>query len=154
MMNEQNKKVVQKIEKIVQKIVLGGVVVKDGKILILQRHKDEDVYPNMWELPSGKREPLEPSETSLIREVREETGLDVKIIIPFSVFDYQIEKPDEIRDSTQINFLVTPVSNNVVLSEEHQAFAWITKDEIDQYELTEATKGVIKKAFEIIDKIT
>jgi 8-oxo-dGTP diphosphatase len=146
-MNEQNKK-------IVQKIVLGGVVIKDGKILILQRHKDEDVYPNMWELPSGKREPLEPSETSLIREVREETGLDVKIIMPFSVFDYQIEKPDEIRDSTQINFLVTPVSNNVVLSEEHQAFAWITKDEIDQYELTEATKGVIKKAFEIIDKIT
>jgi len=54
-MNEQ--------KKIVQKIVLGGVVIKDGKILILQRHKDEDVYPNMWELPSGKREPLEPSET-------------------------------------------------------------------------------------------
>jgi len=146
-MNEQNKK-------IVQKIVLGGVVIKDGKILILQRHKDEDVYPNMWELPSGKREPLEPSETSLIREVREETGLDVKIIMPFSVFDYQIEKPDEIRDSTQINFLVAPLSDNIILSEEHQSFAWITKEEIDKYELTEATKGVIKKAFEIIDKIT
>jgi 8-oxo-dGTP diphosphatase len=146
-MNEQNKK-------IVQKIVLGGVVIKDGKVLILQRHKDEDVYPNMWELPSGKREPLEPSETSLIREVREETGLDVKIIMPFSVFDYQIEKPDEIRDSTQINFLVTPLSDNIILSEEHQSFAWITKEEIDKYELTEATKGVIKKAFEIIDKIT
>jgi len=145
-MNEQ--------KKIVQKIVLGGVVIKDGKILILQRHKDEDVYPNMWELPSGKREPLEPSETSLIREVREETGLDVKIIMPFSVFDYQIEKPDEIRDSTQINFLVAPLSDNIILSEEHQSFAWITKEEIDKYELTEATKGVIKKAFEIIDKIT
>lgn len=145
-MNEQNKK-------IVQKIVLGGVVIKDGKILILQRHKDEDVYPNMWELPSGKRESLEPSETSLIREVREETGLDVKIIMPFSVFDYQIEKPDEIRDSTQINFLVAPLSDNIILSEEHQSFAWITKEEIDKYELTEATKGVIKKAFEIIDKI-
>jgi len=145
-MNEQ--------KKIVQKIVLGGVVIKDGKILILQRHKDEDVYPNMWELPSGKREPIEPSETSLIREVREETGLDVKIIMPFSVFDYQIEKPDEIRDSTQINFLVAPLSDNIILSEEHQSFAWITKEEIDKYELTEATKGVIKKAFEIIDKIT
>jgi 8-oxo-dGTP diphosphatase len=138
----------------VQKIVLGGVVIKDGKILILQRHEDEDVYPNMWELPNGKREPLEPSETSLIREVREETGLDVKIIMPFSVFDYQIEKPDEIRDSTQINFLVAPLSDNIILSEEHQSFAWITKEEIDKYELSEATKGVIKKAFEIIDKIT
>ena len=147
-MSEQNKK-------IVQKIVLGGVVMKDGRVLILQRHKNEDVYPNMWELPSGKREPLEPSENSLIREVREESGLDVKTVIPFSVFDYQIEKPDEIRDSTQINFLVTPANDkDVVLSEEHQAFAWIIKEEIDKYDLTEATKNVIQKAFEIINKLT
>jgi len=147
-MSEQNKK-------IVQKIVLGGVVMKDGRVLILQRHKNEDVYPNMWELPSGKREPLEPSENSLIREVREESGLDVKTVIPFSVFDYQIEKPDEIRDSTQINFLVTPANDkDVVLSEEHQAFVWIIRDEIDKYDLTEATKNVIQKAFEIINKLT
>ncbi len=59
-MNEQNKK-------IVQKIVLAAVVIKNGKALILQRHKDEDIYPNMWELPSGKREFLDPSEQSLIR---------------------------------------------------------------------------------------
>ncbi|MEK7128761.1 MAG: NUDIX hydrolase [Patescibacteria group bacterium] len=147
-MNEQNKK-------IVQKIVLGGVVMKEGKVLILQRHKNEDIYPNMWELPSGKREPFELSENSLIREVREETGLDVKIVIPFSVFDYQIEKPDEIRDSTQINFLVTLVNNQVVvLSEEHQEFAWITREEIDKYDITEATKNVIQEAFEIINKLT
>ena len=147
-MNGQNKK-------IVQKIVLGGVVMKEGKVLILQRHKNEDIYPNMWELPSGKREPFELSENSLIREVREETGLDVKIVIPFSVFDYQIEKPDEIRDSTQINFLVTLVNNQVVvLSEEHQEFAWITREEIDKYDITEATKNVIQEAFEIINKLT
>ncbi len=146
-MNQQNKK-------IIQKIVLGGVVIKEGKILILQRHKDEDVYPNMWELPSGKREPLEPSEDSLIREIKEEAGFDVKIIMPFSVFDYQIEKPDEIRDSTQINFLVTPENDKEVeLSDEHQAFAWVTKDEIDKYELTDATKNVIRKAFEVVAKL-
>jgi 8-oxo-dGTP diphosphatase len=144
----------QKNKKIIQKIVLGGVVIKEGKILILQRHKDEDVYPNIWELPSGKREPLEPSEGSLIREVKEETGLDVKIIMPFSIFDYQIEKSDEIRDSTQVNFLVTPANNTEVkLSKEHQAFVWITKDEIDKYELTDATKKVIREAFEIAAKI-
>ncbi len=146
-MNQQNKK-------IIQKIVLGGVVLKEGKILILQRHKDEDVYPSMWELPSGKREALESSEESLIREVKEETGLDVKIIMPLSVFDYQIEKPDEIRDSTQINFLVAPKDNKQArMSEEHQAFAWITKDEIDRYELTGAVKNVILKAFEIAAKL-
>ena len=138
-------------KKIVQKIVLGGAVIKDGKILILQRSQNEDIYPGIWELPGGKREPLESSEDSLIREIMEETSLNVEPIMPFSVFDYQIEKPDETRDSTQINFLVALTGEgNVMLSKEHQAFAWITSKEIGKYNFTEETKNVVKKAFEII----
>jgi len=138
-------------KQIIQKIVLGGVVIKDGKILILQRHENEEIYPGMWELPSGKRELLESSDASLIREVKEETGIDVEIIMPFSVFDYQIEKEREIRDSTQINFLVKPISGaDIKLSDEHQNYAWISKEETDKYNFTEATKNVIKKTFDII----
>ncbi|MDO8471386.1 MAG: NUDIX domain-containing protein [bacterium] len=141
-------------KKVVPKIILGGVVVKDGKVLILQRHKDEEIYPNMWELPSGKRENLESSEASLVREVREESGLDVEVLAPISTFDYQVEKSDEIQDSTQINFLVRPVnSKEVLLSSEHQAFAWIAPEEINNYGITDATKGVIKKAFEMLSKL-
>jgi len=137
-------------KKIIQKIVVGGVVFKNGKALILQRHKDEDTYPNMWELPSGKREFLESSENALVREIHEETGLTVKPLMPFSVFEYQVEKPNEIRDSTQINFLVALVKDqDLVLSTEHQAFAWIELQEIDQYDLTKTTKEVIRRAFKI-----
>ncbi len=141
-------------KKIIQKVVLAAVIMKDKKVLILQRNKKEKIFPNMWELPSGKKELLESSKKCLIREVKEETGLDIQIIIPISVFDYQIEKPDEVRDSTQINFLVKPISNNKVkLSPEHQKFAWISKNEIEKYELSQATKESIKKAFEIADKL-
>lgn len=142
-------------KKNVQKIVLGGVVVKDNKVLILQRHKNETVYPNIWELPSGKKELLEQSENSLLREVKEETGLDIEIIMPFSVFDYQIENPKGIYDTTQVNFLARPLksSGEVELSVEHQAFAWINENEIDEYNLTEKTKDVIKKAFKLLLRI-
>ena len=139
---------------IIQKVVLAALIIKNDKVLILQRNKDQDIFPNMWELPSGKREPLETSGDSLLREVKEEAGLDIKIIMPFFVFDYQIEKPKEIRDSTQINFLVTLVDNNkkIKLSSEHQNFAWIHEDEVNQYELSKATKQVIQKAFELMRK--
>lgn len=138
-------------KKIIQKIVLAGAVIKNNKILIIQRHKNEDTLPNIWELPSGRRKLLEPLEHSLIREVKEEVGLNIKIIMPFSIFDYQIEKPDEIRDSIQINFLVKPGDNSgIKLSQEHQAFAWIKEDEINKYNLTEKTKSVLKKAFELV----
>lgn len=139
---------------IIQKIVLAAVMVKNNKILILQRNKNEDIFPNMWELPSGKRELLETSENALLREVKEETGLNVKIIMPFFVFDYQIEKPEEIRDSTQINFLVKPINDcKVKISSEHQNFAWIGEDEIDKHKLSRATKKVIKKSFELIRRL-
>ncbi len=136
---------------IIQKIVLAGVITKNDKILILQRNKNEGIYPNMWELPSGKRESLESSEDSLRREIMEETGLNIEIIMPFSVFDYQIKKQNEIRDSTQINFLVKPADGSEVkLSPEHQTFAWINKNEINKYNLTKKTKKVLEKAFELI----
>ncbi len=143
-----------KNKKIVQKIVLGGVIVKSGKILIIQRHKDESVFPNMWELPSGKRKPLESSEHSLLREIKEETGLSIEIIMPFSIFDYTIKDADKIKDSTQINFLVKPKGKKIViLSHEHQAFAWVDEKEINKYKTSEATKKTIKEAFKLLPKI-
>lgn len=137
-------------KKIIQKIVVAGAVLHNGKILILQRHANESVYPNMWELPSGKREAMETSGDALLREVREEAGIDVTVVMPFSVFEYQIEKPDEIRDTTQINFLVRPVGDfvEVTLSSEHQKYQWITSSEASDYGVTEETGNVIRKAFE------
>lgn len=143
---------------VIQKVVLGGVVIKDNKILIVQRNMDEDVFPGLWELPSGKKEDLETAEASLVREVKEETGLDVLPVAPFDVFNYQIEKPDVIKDSTQINYLVKPANDQdelvVVLSSEHQDYKWVSVDEMDSYNLSDSTKAVLKKAFKIAPIIT
>lgn len=136
-------------KKIVQGVAVGAVIVKDSKVLILQRHKNEKTYPEMWELPSGKKEPLETIESALIREAKEETGLDVVVEGIVSVFNYQVEKESEIRDVTQINFLAKIIrEEKVVLSGEHQAFAWVGAGDLESYSLSEETKGVIMKALE------
>lgn len=143
-------------KRIIQKIVLGAVVLdNDRRVLILQRNADEDVFPNLWELPSGKRETFESSNDSLLREVKEETNLAVKVLMPISVFDYKIEKPDEVRDSTQINFLVkAEVPENLKLSDEHQNFAWVTESEMKNYKVSEETKKVIEKGFGLVNKLS
>ena len=141
---------------IIQKVVVGGVLILDGKVLIVQRHDNEMIYPGMWELPSGKKELLEPTEKALVREFFEETGISVKIIIPVSVFDYQTEKQIEIRDSVQINFLVglASVRQEVKLSDEHQKYAWVTVRDLGQYNLSEASLIVINKAFDLEKRIS
>ena len=80
-----------KTRNVVQRVVVGAVIINnEGKILVLQRSSDEDIFPNLWELPSGKKEPLESCQDTLIREVFEETGLKVEPTTPVSVFNYQI----------------------------------------------------------------
>lgn len=121
---------------------------QDGKALIIQRRDNDDYLPGIWEIPSGKREPSEKTADACKREVGEETGLKVEVGNPIGIFEYRVEKPEEIRDVTQINFLAKPVGKaKVKVSSEHQNFAWITEDEIDKYNITEETKEIIKKAF-------
>lgn len=136
------------MKKVVQKIIVGGVVFHNGKVLIIQRAQGDDVLPGLWEIPSGKREQLEKTVAGVKREVLEETGLNVEVGAPIGVFDFEVDKEDQIRDATQISFLVEPVGKiEVKLSAEHQNFAWITKTDVDKYNLSPETKAIIRQSF-------
>ena len=136
------------MKKIVQKLIVAGVVLHEGKVLIIQRAEGDEAFPGLWEIPSGKRELLEKTIEGVKREVKEETGMEVEVGDPIGVFDFKVEKEDEIRDATQISFLAKPVGGvEVKLSSEHQNFAWITESEIDKYKISDETKEILKKAF-------
>src|SRR5204863_252866 len=58
--------------------VAAGLVFRDGKLLITQRHPEAHLG-GLWEFPGGKREPRETFERCLRRELREELGIEVKV---------------------------------------------------------------------------
>ncbi len=57
--------------------VAAALVFRDGKVLIAQRNADSHLG-GLWEFPGGKREPGETFEQCLVRELREELGVEVK----------------------------------------------------------------------------
>ena len=141
-----------KIKKFVK--VAGGVIMKEGEngeklVLLIQRAKD-DHFPNHYEIPRGKcdggtNNKDEKLNECLKREIKEETGLDVKPIKYIDNFSYIADKGT--RKSTQYNFLCVMVNPNqkVKLSHEHQDYKWIQSvGEVELYVLPEIKKSIVK----------
>ena len=58
--------------------VSAALIFREGRLLITQRHKDSH-QGGLWEFPGGKREPGETFEQCLVRELREELGIEVAV---------------------------------------------------------------------------
>ncbi len=104
-------------------------IVRDGKVLILEEARDKDTgtNPGKFEFPGGKMERGEKPEEALIREVKEETGLEIEILKPFGIEEWQPIVKDEQWQIIGIYFECKLKENNseVRLSHEHDSFEWI-----------------------------
>lgn len=59
-------------------------------LLLIKRSEQSEAYPNCWALPGGFLGQGESLEQCAVRELKEETGLDAKMMLPIGVFS----KPD------------------------------------------------------------
>lgn len=75
--------------------VLGVIVRPDGKFLITKRVMTKSWAPGWWEVSGGGVRAGESSRDAVIREVKEETGLDVSNADGGYLFDYHRENPGE-----------------------------------------------------------
>ncbi|MBP7063568.1 (deoxy)nucleoside triphosphate pyrophosphohydrolase [Ferrovibrio sp.] len=66
-------------------VVAVALVDNDGRVLLAQRPEGKKLA-GMWEFPGGKVEPNETPEAALLRELREELGLDISAacLAPFA----------------------------------------------------------------------
>jgi 8-oxo-dGTP pyrophosphatase MutT (NUDIX family) len=72
----------------------GGVVVRDGQVLVVHRPKYDD-----WSLPKGKLDPGEDHATAALREVAEETGLRARLVreLPSTSYRDRFGRPKTVR---------------------------------------------------------
>jgi 8-oxo-dGTP pyrophosphatase MutT (NUDIX family) len=91
-------------------------------------------------------------EQTIIREFKEETGLDVIPVKSYKIYTYLSH--NNLRHTVEIVYLVKLTNDNlkVTLSDEHDDFKWIDSSEIDSYKISEEMIDNLKKGFEQIYK--
>lgn len=107
-------------------------VFRGPNILMLKRRPDDRNYIG-WGLPGGAKEPEDPSlQQTAVRELMEETGLDWHS----PVFRYRVWTTHAKKDAPlRINvYSVESPEGEVVLSDEHTEYKWLTVEEALQLE--------------------
>ena len=119
------------VHKLDTKVYFGqkAFIRKGGKILVL---RDPEVIVSGQkgiDLPGGKYRYGKNLEDELRREVREETGLEIEIGKPFTVWTYYGLKANKsiMSHSVLVGYLCTYKSGTVKLSSEHDEFEWVDK---------------------------
>ncbi|HSL97709.1 MAG TPA: NUDIX hydrolase [Candidatus Deferrimicrobiaceae bacterium] len=110
----------------------GGVVVRataDRPSLVVgMRRRGRDVVT--WTLPKGTPDPGETIEQTALREVAEETGLDVRIVEPVGSIEYDFVQDRRRIHKTVHYFLMEPVGGDLARHDrEFERVRWIGFDE-------------------------
>ncbi len=124
-------------------LATGAVCFHNGRVVLLRRRDDADVYPSIWELPSGRVEPGETIEKALRREVLEETGLFVKIDACVGYFFYTSKEDQRYIQLNHFCSLNNSNPNDLRVSSEHAEAKWVILKDAFNFDCSENVHNIL-----------
>jgi len=119
--------------------VSAALIFRDGKLLIAQRHAKAHLG-GLWEFPGGKREPGETFEECLVREIREELGVEISVEKLFEELTHVY--PEK---SVHLKFFICKLVSGEPQPFGCAAFKWIGKSESSDFEFPAADARLLEK---------
>ena len=77
------------------KLIQKAVIKQGDKYLIGLRSENAKYFPLHWDFPGGKLEPYEEPFEGIVREVKEETNLDVRALAVIGIYQFDIDGAGE-----------------------------------------------------------
>jgi 8-oxo-dGTP diphosphatase len=121
--------------------VRGVIKNNNGEILIVKRHPKSKTDPEMWELPGGKVEKGEHFADALVREIKEETNLDVNV----GDFCEAVQNDYMHKRTVQLMMYLEDGEGSVKISDEHTEFMWASMEKIKTLEISTSLEKLLKK---------
>jgi 8-oxo-dGTP pyrophosphatase MutT (NUDIX family) len=131
----------------------GGIVVRfegsDPQLVVGSRRRDRDIVT--WTLPKGTPNPGETREQTAIREVAEETGLEVRITGELDSIDYTFVQRGVRIHKTVHYFLMEPVGGDLARHDhEFESVRWIGFADAQHLLTFETERSLVGRAAAIL----
>jgi 8-oxo-dGTP diphosphatase len=134
---------------------VGGVVVHEGRALLIRRGGPP--LQGEWSIPGGMLEVGETLAQGVVRELAEETGLDVSVVELIEVFERIFPAPPNADGSAgdparpQYHFVILDYlcemrGGTLAAGSDALDFAWALEEEFAKFDLTVAATRVLRKA--------
>ena len=126
---------------------MGALLFDRDRILLVERGKEP--LKGYWSLPGGVLETGETLEQGVVREVREETGLDVKPLGVLEIFQRIMRDPLGAAEYhyVLIDYICRVVGGSAVAADDVSRLAWVPRRKLPGYQITEGTLPVIEKGY-------
>lgn len=106
-------------------------------------------HPLRWEFPGGKVRSAETPEESILREIREELGVEVQVLRPMdAVIHHYGQGP--VRLIPFLCSLQDGKDTAQIILSEHAEWRWLSADELEQVDWLEADLGVVDQVRKIL----
>ena len=140
-------------EKREEEIAAGGIILSfdetgPARVLLVHRPKYDD-----WSFPKGKAEEGERPEETALREVKEETGLDCRILLRLDPVRYEYRsRKGSLRDKVVHYYLMRPEAGRqqTVPNAEVDLFEWLEVSQASARLSYEADRSALLSAAELL----
>jgi 8-oxo-dGTP diphosphatase len=119
--------------------VVAGILERDGKILICRRRADQP-HALKWEFPGGKLEPGESAAAALVRELREELGIEATA--GAELMRYEFAYPG--KQAILLIFLTAPAWRGEIENRIFETLVWEPWEALSNYDFLEGDAPFLK----------
>lgn len=128
-------------------IAVGIIRNQKGEILICKMAPDRGVYVAQWGILGGGMDEGEKIEQTLIREAKEELGISLYKIKPYTFYDDLRDKKfaDGHNEETYMIYCYFDCEageTSVTLNDEWTEYAWVAPKQLSSYDLNEPTRKI------------
>ena len=126
---------------------IGALIFQGDSILLVERGKQP--LQGYWSLPGGVLEIGETLAEGIVREVREETGLEVTPVTVLEIFERIIRDADNRPEYhyVLIDYICRITGGTLEAADDASRVAWAPRHLLGTYQLTAGTLPVIEKGF-------